>query len=301
MAGEMHEGRRDDAATREWFTLPVREYTAKVIVTSILAAIGLLLVFDRLGDMGLRPSELSMSATGMSVKLERRIPHGVEYFVVVAPQMGWQDTDIEIEPTDEVEFWASGQVNLSIFRVTESVVERRAAEARINCLRDGSAPATCTDSRARTFADSVRRDTLLAPEALFTPEERERMRPRQPWLGPEGDSVTKDRSYPGRTAKKLAPGLPYGRLIGLVLPKADDPITRDTAQARRVFGIGRSKEIKGAERDTVLRQAGDLWLAVNDVWNGRPHERMESRAYPDNLFMSDNVGFFWVRVRITRD
>jgi hypothetical protein len=301
MAGEMHEGRRDDAAQDRWFTLPVREYATKVVVTSIVAAVGLFLIFRELRDMGLGPTELSMSPTGMSVKLGKRIPNGVEYFVVVAPQMGWQDTDIKVAPTDEVEFWASGQVNLSIFRINESVIERRAAEARINCLRDGGAPASCTDARARTFADSVRRDTLLAPEALFTPEERRRMQPRQPWLGPEGDSVTVDRSYTGRTAKKLAPRLPYGRLIGLVLPTAEEPITRDTAQARRVFGIGRTRVIKGAQRDTVLREGGDLWLAVNDVWNGPPNEHMETRTYPDNLFMADNVGFFWVRVRITRD
>lgn len=283
---------RPGERTDRWLTLAVREYAAKALVTAALAAVGLLIIFRSLSGLGLRPTELSMSASGMSVKLERRLANGVEYFVAVSPQVGWQDTDIEIKTTDDVEFWASGHVNLSIFRVNESVQLRRQVEGAINCLRAPNGPRPCADPRSQRFVDSLQKDTLLTPEALFTKEDYERIRPGQPWLGPDGDTVMSDRSFRGRTYKKLAPALPYGRLAGLILPKAEDPDWGNVSQA---FGIGRSLESKGGERSA--KKTGDLWLAVNDVWNGTG--KLTGSTYPDNLFMLDNVGFFWVRITVT--
>jgi hypothetical protein len=35
---------------------------------------------------------------------------------------------------------------------------------------------------------------------------------------------------------------------------------------------------------------------VNDVWNGTG--KRTGSVHPDNLFMADNVGFFWVRITV---
>jgi len=274
-----------------WLTQGVREYTLKAIVTLAAGSVGLVAIFLTLRQFDVRPSELSMSASGMSVKLERRLPNGVEYFMAVSPQVGWQDTDIEIKTGDDVSFWASGQVNLSIFRINESVIERRLVEARINCMRDATQARPCTDPRAQTFAARMREDSSTTPEAFFADSELVRMQPRQPWLGPMGDTISADRSYPGRTMKKLAPALPYGQLVALILPKAEDP-TRE--HARQAFTIGTILESKGGSRPE--KKTGDLWLAVNDVWNGSG--TLTGSRYPDNLFTLDNVGFFWVRISV---
>ncbi|HEX6037702.1 hypothetical protein [Longimicrobium sp.] len=271
--------------------MPVREYIVKAFVTLVLACVALAAIVTAFSRFQLRPTEISMSSGGMSVKLERQLPNGTEYFIAVSPQVGWQDTDIEIKADDEVEFWASGQVNLSIYRVNESVATRRQVEASVTCVPAPAEGRSCTDPRARAYADSLRRDSLVTPEAFYTTEEYERIRPRQPWVGPDGDEITADRSVRGRTRNKLAPPLPYGQLVGIILPKAEDPDARNAVQ---VFGIGRTLESAGGTRPT--KKTGDLWLAINDVWNGRG--KRTGSAYPDNLFLLDNAGFFWVRIRV---
>lgn len=273
-----------------WFTVPVREYIVKVVVTFAMGILGVLALGFAFSHFQLRPTEVSMSSGGMSVKLERQFSNGTEYFIAVSPQVGWQDTDIEIKANDEVEFWASGQINLSIYRVNESVAVRRQIEASVVCSTQPAEP-RCTDERSRAYADSLRKDSLLTPEVFYTAEDYERIRPRQPWLGPDGDTITTDRSVRGRTRNKLAPPLPYGQLVGIILPKAEDPDAKNAAQA---FGIGRSLESAGGSRPA--RKTGDLWLAINDVWNGTG--KRTGSAYPDNLFLLDNAGFFWVRIRV---
>lgn len=277
-----------------WFTTSVREFIVKLVVSLIAALIVLNVSMNLLKTMGLRPSEISMSPTGLAVKMDREVQGGHEYFVAVQPQMGWLNTDIPVSPDDHVVFWASGEVNLSIFRITESVQNRKRVEALITCMTGKEAVArTCTDPRARLFADSLKVNASLTPEDFFTAAELASIKPSQPWLGPNGDSVTTDRSYPGRTSKKLAPSLTFGQLIGLVLPTGQLPDRKNSTTA---FSIGSGMESEGGSRPA--KRTGDLWLAVNDVWNGTG--KLTGNNYPDNMFMLDNVGTFWVRVTVTK-
>ncbi len=288
-AGGIEEGSNDG-----WLTTAVKEFIVKLIVSLIAAIVVLNVAVVQLKKLGLRPTEVSMSPSGLAVKMDREVLGGHEYFVAVQPQMGWLDTDIPIAPDDHVVFWASGEVNLSIFRITESVQNRKRVEALIACrMGKDAANRDCPDPRARLFADSIKVNASLTPEDLFTPAEIESIKPSQPWLGPAGDSVTTDRSYPGRTSKKLAPSLPFGQLIGLVLPKDQDPDRKNSTTA---FSIGSGFESEGGSR--AAKRTGDLWLAVNDVWNGSG--KLTGNTYPDNMFMLDNVGTFWVRVTVTK-
>ncbi len=277
-----------------WLTSAVREFIVKLVVSLFAGAIALTVIVRSLTTLGVRPSELSMSPSGIAVKMDRQVPGGHEYFVAVPPQIGWLDTDISISPDDHVVFWASGEVNLSIFRITESVQNRKRIEAQITCMVGNAAGIrACTDPRARRFADSLKVNAGLTPEDFFSASEIESIEPSQPWIGPGGDIVTDDRSYVGRTSKKLAPTMPFGQLVGLILPKDQDPDRLNSTQA---FSIGTGLESESGQR--VATRTGDLWLAVNDVWNGTG--KLTGSNYPDNMFMLDNIGTFWVRVTVTK-
>jgi hypothetical protein len=285
---------RGDGASGTWLTTTVREFIVKLLVSLMAGVFALWFAVGRLDKLGLRPTELSMSPNGIAVKMDRQVPGGHEYFMAVPPQIGWLDTDIPIAPDDHVVFWASGEVNLSLFRITESVQNRKRVEGQITCMvGNEGGTRSCTDPRARRFADSLEANASLTPEDFFTTAEVASMEPSQPWVGPAGDSVTQDRSYAGRTAKKLAPDLAFGQLIGLILPKDQDPDRQNSSIA---FSIGSGVESEGGQR--AAKRTGDLWLAVNDVWNGSG--KLTGNIYPDNMFVLDNIGTFWVRVTVTK-
>jgi len=119
------------------------------------------------------------------------------------------------------------------------------------------------------------------PEIHFSPEESERLRLRRGWINPDGYSLEfSDQSWHARKLRKILPDDPLGSLIGAI-----KDTTNGVPGSKDAFFIGSGKDIQASPGE------GDLWFNVNDVQN-------DSDPLNPELFFSDNIGFFWVKVTI---
>lgn len=266
-----------------WFQLPTTEFVIKTAWVVLLLAIALLGTFHLADTFGLMPAEVDIKSDGTTIRLEREGRGETEYLLMVHPQ-GWQNTRISVDPNDLVEFDASGSINIGLHRLLESINARHAYEAKLSACQSGTAPCrTALDSAFRQAFDQNGRG-LVAPEDYLSPAEVESIRPRYAWSGPEGDpGDTTDRGWPLRTRRKIKPGLAYGRLLGIVRVGDDIP---KRAEFGRIIDIGAGTVVS---MDSVHAH-GHLWLVVNDVWD-------DHNSFPEKFFV-DNVGSFWVRVRV---
>lgn len=106
------------------------------------------------------------------------------------------------------------------------------------------------------------------------------MSPRSPSPGAAGCDGRVPR-YLARTANKLDPDAPFGLLLGAVHQGHGDPARRS------MFTVGARWYREWGDSSGTLR------FAVNDVWDGA------DARFPDKFYV-DNLGFFLVRVRVTR-
>ncbi|HEU4560734.1 MAG TPA: hypothetical protein VFS20_22970 [Longimicrobium sp.] len=201
-----------------------------------------------------------------------------EYRVMVSPAANpvpWQNTGIDIHPGDTVEIHAEGRVNINLNGLIDHVHVRHRIEARIDsALQRGTLP--------------LRPDSSRLPERYYTEADRAALAVKRGWTGPGGYSGpggVVDAAYPARTANKLIPEAPLGLLIGAVHQAAEG----------RAEGPARREQIQvgGSWRGVWNGPAGSLWFAVNDIWDA------EDDRFPDKFYV-DNLGFFFVRVVVSR-
>jgi hypothetical protein len=240
---------------------------AILVLTGAWLVRGVLLI---LGDGGLTAREVEFSKSPRIV-LQQATPRGTEYLVVVQPQ-AWQDTDIPIAPGDELEIHAEGRINISLNGLFESVRKRHVVERRI---------------RAKEGVVTAGSDAALLPERFYTPADHDSVRLTRPWVGPNGygggSAGIRDASYPARTKNKLLPEAPFGALVGTVHQQGNPPARYDGFSDAFLIGEARSVTWAGPR--------GELWFAINDVWDD------EDPRFPDK-FYADNIGFFLVRVKV---
>lgn len=195
--------------------------------------------------------------------LSQPIKGGREYLVVVSPQ-GWQPTGIPVRKTDTMSFSAGGKVYIDLMGLNASLAARRDAEERVKKKHPNW--------------------RINGPEEFFTPKERSKISKSfvWGWAGPDGvlPSEWKEKATPGRQKRSVSPNDPYGRLLGGIGDRLRIPA--DT------FPVGSGPTVQTAPRD------GCLYLVVNDVLNG-PNDK----DLPENIYFVDNIGFFYVHVKVT--
>ena len=243
-----------------------------VVLILVLALLARALLF--LGDRtGLQAGEVELSGSPRVV-LHQETERGHEYRILVSPAAHptpWQDTEIPVKPGDSVEIEAEGRVNINLYGLVQHVERRHAIEARIDsALRSGT---------LRPGPDSSR-----LPERFYDERDREALEIKRGWIGPEGEpgagGIT-DNAYLARTAHKLDPGAPFGLLLGAVHQGHGEP------PQRAMFAVGARWHREWSSAPGTLR------FAVNDVWDSADDR------FPDKFYV-DNLGFFLVRVLVTR-
>src|ERR1700761_249003 len=222
-----------------------------------------LYVFMRL--FGVQAKELRLGSASSHVLFEsvEKGTGNAEYVVIVSPQ-GWQKTSIEVHPDERLSFQANGKICVDVHEVINNVNQRLEYENGI------------------AEREHIRRNDVnekRVPEDYFTPEQRQSLILRRPWVDPGGFDLSKyEPAFRSRRGRYLLPDENAAGLIAAVsvAPENKSPAVSDA------FFVGRSKE------DYTASHAGWLWFTVNDVQNNDPQN--------PNLFYNDNVGSFWVRV-----
>ena len=185
-----------------------------------------------------------------------------EILVLVHPQ-GWQKTDIDIEPGNHLLFKAEGSVNIDLAGIIDDVQLRGKFENEV----------AAKYKLIRTPAEK------RVPEDFFSAEQRQRLQLVRGWIDPDGFKNSSYASWPGRRERRILPDENAGGLLAALKTSSGEvPLKSET------FFVGRTQRFVASAR-------GTLWFTVNDVHS--------SDGGNPNLFFNDNVGLFWVKVRIT--
>lgn len=225
---------------------------------------------------GLRATSMEISSSPKII-LEQVTDQGREFFLIVQPH-GWMNSGIPLEPGDEVEFQAQGQVNITYNTLNDHVLLRRRIELRLSA------------ERARGDFGPIP-DSVWLPERHYTDADRDSLEVSLPrsWLTPDGDTGPDgllDSRYFARAQSKILPNEPYGVLIAAVHGADRPPMRYNNFSS--AFAIGSSETVNWTG------PAGTLWFTVNDVLDDQD-DRMPLK------FFTDNIGLFMVRVIVKHD
>ena len=208
--------------------------------------------------------EIKLSTSGAQILFESQTPSKSEYLILVHPQ-GWQDAGIRVRRGDSIEFKADGRITVDLNGIAERTLKRHQFEQKYVKLG---------------VADPTSEMPDKAPEVHFNAEEKEALRLRRGWVGPEGYTAQlTDQSYASRRARRLLPDVNLGALVAAI--KGDQNSEPGKAEA---FYVGSDKRLH-------TTNDGQLWFNVNDVTN-------EGDQTNSDLFYADNIGFFWVKVTV---
>ncbi|HKD13928.1 MAG TPA: hypothetical protein VKE71_05210 [Candidatus Angelobacter sp.] len=212
-------------------------------------------------------SELKIGSGDLSASILFAQPTeaGQEYLVMVAPQ-GWEETGIAVREGDAVSFEAGGRVNVDLEGLNLSLQARHNAEERVKAA----------EMKAGRW-EKEKNDFVL--EQHFTPQEVQSSIPHWRWNGPDGLRNSDRYANPARKKRAIIPQRDYGALVAAIRETGVTP-SRDDA-----FFVGKSNTIRA-------QRTGKLYFAVNDVLNDT------NKDFPD-MFLVDNIGFFYVRVTVT--
>lgn len=211
------------------------------------------------------------------VLFESKTGEETSYLTVVHPQ-GWQDTGVQVDAGDVLSFHAGGKVHVDIFQLWEQAHGRAAFEAdwearghKRNSTDESQLPEEAL-KRALGGPDGTS-DTKVATALTGTSLR---------WVGPDGRDPSVTPAWTARAKRyqmdptAAAPdGAPRAALIGR--------IWLDQSNHSKPFKISCKLE------DFPAPITGTLQLAVNEPDDGLPGSPM--------LFFSDNLGFFWVKVK----
>ena len=258
-------GRTMADVIEEILSRPKRCFALLALLGSTLAiAIVVALLFTHL--FHLETSEVQFGSQGSHVVFEHdeELTGEREYLVVVSPQ-GWESTDVPVRAGEKVTLWAGGKICIDMNEIWNKVQLRLKYEDEI--------------ARAKNIR---RKDSTenRVPEDYFTDEQKQSLILDRPWVGPEGFSLdTFLPSFRSRRSRYLLPDKPAGGLIAAVKPGADEPSKTDA------FFVGQQWTFSSPKD-------GSLWFTVNDVQYKLPGDQ--------DLFYNDNLGAFWVDIRVSR-
>lgn len=209
-------------------------------------------------------TQINLSTTGAQILFETKTENRSEYLIIVHPQ-GWQKTDIPVRAGDRIEFKAGGSITVDVNGIAERTKKRHEFEDKY--FKEKS-------------LNKASEDQSMAPETYFNDEEREALRLRRGWVGPAGYEVDlTDQSFAARKPRRLLPKERLGALVGAIKEGKDKSPERSDAF------------LVGTEQTRTSEGNGELWFNVNDVLNDNDPKNID-------LFYSDNVGFFWVKVTV---
>jgi hypothetical protein len=221
------------------------------------------LVYGILRSLPRSTSEIKFGSG--SILFSQPTKDGQEYLVVIPPQ-GWQETGIAVREGDHVSVEAGGKVNIDLAGLNLALEARRTADNRI------------IDAEKKAGRWEKEKDDF-APELYYTAEDRQNIRPRWRWIDPNGLPETKRLANPAHQRKSILPDKGYGALLAAIRETGVQPERQDA------FFVG-------ASNTYVAKRSGKLYFAANDVMYDDPD-------FPD-LFMIDNIGFFYARVTISK-
>jgi hypothetical protein len=236
---------------------------AFLLLLSLAGAFVAVIVVASVRSLGVRPSSIEFGTSGPHVLLESvDKKSGAQYLLIVAPQ-GWQNSGIPFRQGDHVSLRAGGSISVDMYSVWLNADLRQKYEDEV------------------AKAKGIRRDDpteTRLPEDYFTDEQKRSLLLNRPWVGPQGFDLDKFLpSFRSRRERYLIPGKPAGGLAAAVVGDSDLPVKSDA------FFVGSADNFQ-APRDGVL------WLTVNDVQYSDPNNR--------SLFYNDNIGTFWVQVKV---
>jgi hypothetical protein len=245
-----------------------------LFATGLAVAISVRFLVWLATNSGLQPASIELSSEPKII-LERTHDDQHEVLLVVQPQ-GWMNSGVAVQSGDLIQFKAQGSINITSSSLQDQTQARRRIEHRLTI-----------EKQRGDFGDIP--DSLWLPERHYTPADRDSLRRAAPrgWLGPAGDTGSngmRDSRYPARARNKILPTAPYGILVGAVSQM--QPMRYDSFSG--AFRIGASRSVKWTG------DPGTLWLNVNDVWDD------DDDQFPQKFFV-DNIGFFLVRVVVTKD
>jgi hypothetical protein len=253
------------------FSNPRRWFALMGLLAGLAGLVMLVMfVFTRLFGVETQVFQIGGANTHILFSSVEKRSGNEEYVVVVNPQ-GWQRTDIEVQPGDQLSFSADGKVCIDLNDILEKVARRlkyedeHAKELKIR-------PNDPTETRV--------------PEDYFTPDERKSLVLNRPWVGPDGfDLENFQPAFRSRRGRYL---MPHKNAAGLVAAvKAGSKAQPAPSDA---FFVGKSKSCVVGDEDCGALQKGWLWFTVNDVQYNDPDNPV--------LFYNDNIGVFWVRVTV---
>jgi hypothetical protein len=221
------------------------------------------LVYVTLNNLPKETQEIKFGSAG-SILFSRATKNGEEYVVVISPQ-GWQETAISVDQGDKVKVEASGKVQIDLAGLNAALAARRDADERI--LQE-EVTAGRWEQEKNTFL----------PEEHYSPEDREKIKPRWPWSTPNGLDSNQTQ-FPGRPKKSIMPERGYGALLAAIRETGALPGRQDA-----IF-IGTSANM-------VAQKSGKLYFVVNDVLT-------DDKDFPD-LFLFDNIGFYYAKVTVSK-
>ncbi len=228
-----------------------------------LSVMVMLLGFAFTKLFGVSAKEVQLGqATSVIFESVERGTRNRELLVLVHPQ-GWQKTDIRVESGDHLSFNAEGSVNIDLAGIIANVQHRLQLEDEI--AKKNNIIRTPTEKRV--------------PEDFFSPEQRQSLQLDRAWIDPYGFKNESYVNWPGRRDRRVLPENNPGGLIAAIKTGSEDFPTRP-----ETFFVGRTRK-----RDATT--GGSLWFTVNDIQYNDPANR--------NLFFNDNVGLFWVKVKIS--
>jgi hypothetical protein len=221
------------------------------------------LVYGVLRSLPRSTSELKFGSG--SILFSQPTKDGQEYVVVIPPQ-GWQETGISVREGDHVSFEAGGRVNIDLEGLNLALAARHDADSRI------------IDAEKKSGRWEKEKDNF-APELYYTAEDKQNVRPHWRWIDPNGLPETKQLANPAHQKRSILPDKGYGALLAAIRETGVQPGREDA------FFVGASNTI-------VAKRSGKLYFVVNDV-------TYDDKDFPD-MFMIDNIGFFYARVSISK-
>lgn len=245
-----------------------KKWLALIGLLGTLAGLIILVTLAFTHLFGFETQEVRFGSTDSHIVFEKvEKGSGNREFVVIVNPEGWQKTTIELHQGDHVSFYANGKICIDLNEIVANVnlrlkYEEEWAEKK-NIKRDDP-------------------NEVQVPEDYFTESERKSLILRRPWVDPGGfDLSTFEPSFRSRRSRYL---LPNEKAAGLIAAIKSD--TGDLPARSDAFFVGRSLA------DFSATRAGYLWFTVNDVQFNDPKN--------PNLFYTDNIGSFWVRVVVKR-
>ncbi len=252
---------------RKYFHRIIALLLSTLILISITVIITIFAIFEITGSAGIQSLEVSPS----HIKFARAGPSSAdEYLVLVHPQ-GFVGTKIEIRQGDRIKIQASGKVNLMLDGIVSSITKRKGYEGK----------------KAQN----------ILPEKKLTKLEIDSIILKQhPWVGPNGFETDYEKleqlvrtQIKKREKLRVEETANWGEMLAIIYGNEFDEnlLGKEHYQFMRI----------GDEETIFAEKSGFLGFMVNDYLY-IPNDELVNRA--PLTFFDNNLGFFWVKVTISK-